>query len=310
MTTASLSPTSPASTTQDRDRLLQALTISLDAAGRSANTARLYEYGLRKLFAFLDDMGLGDVPLNSISREHLAHFLAAQRRRLSPASCQALHRSIRAFWKFLGAEGEVGEDVAKALSAPAAEEKVFDTLTDDNVDALRRACRQDRNLLGLRDELLIVFLLTTGARVAEAAAVQVENVDVRERRVLLRRGKGGSARFVGLEPEVSRVLLRYWRRCGITAGPAFLDRTGRQAMSAAAIYLAIRKRAKAAGLSNVTPHSFRRTCASKLLSAGMAEDSVRALLGWSRSSSMLSRYVAADTAERALEARRAVRLVR
>ena len=71
-------------------------------------------------------------------------------------------------------------------------------------------------------------------------------------------------------------------------------------MTSAAIYLTIRSLARTAGLGHdVTPHSFRRSCASRLLAEDISENSVRQLLGWARNSAMLSRYVKATEAEQA-----------
>ena len=77
----------------------------------------------------------------------------------------------------------------------------------------------------------------------------------------------------------------------------------------AALYLAVRRRGEQAGIKGLHPHTFRHTCATRLLEAGMQESDVRMLLGWSRGSRMLERYTAAGAAERALEARSTVRLV-
>ena len=57
------------------------------------------------------------------------------------------------------------------------------------------------------------------------------------------------------------------------------------------------------------PHTFRHTCATRLLVAGMQEADVRVLLGWSRNSRMLERYTQSGATERALEARAKLQLL-
>ena len=94
------------SATRNRERLLESFQIALDAAGLSPATLRLYTHGVRKLYAFLDRLGL-DASLLGISAEHLREWLRSERQAgAAPATLDALHRAMRRFWKFLAEEGE------------------------------------------------------------------------------------------------------------------------------------------------------------------------------------------------------------
>ena len=307
MTTTSLaSPLAPATTDRDRGRLLQSFETALEAVGLSPATIRLYRHGVRKLYAHLDRMGL-DALLSGLSAEHLREMLNTERRGgASPATIEALHKSLRRYWRFLGEEGEVSEDVAARLPAPKVPVKVVQALTREQIAALFRAC-QDKTLLGLRDEAIIACLLDTGLRAAELLSLTVEGVDRRERRTVVL-GKGARERLVCFEAKTLRLLDRYHRRASIEAGPLFRDRTG-EPLSQAALYLAVRKRGRQVGIENLHPHTFRHTTATALLAAGLQEADVRLLMGWSRRSHMLERYTASRAADRALDARARVRLV-
>ncbi len=308
MTTSSLSsPTRSPSPTAERTRLLQSFETALEAAGLSPATRRLYRHGVRRLYTHLDRMGL-DAPLSGVSAEHLREWLNAERRAgASPATIEALHKAARRFWRFLLEEGEATEDVAARLPAPKVPVKVVDALTGEQVAALVRACRRDKTLLGLRDEAIITCLLDTGLQAAELLSLTVEDVDRKERRALVM-GKGARERVVGLEAKTLRLLDRYHRKAGVEAGPLFRDRTG-EPLSQAALYLAVRRRGRQAGIDGLHPHTLRHTSATALMAAGLQEGDVRTLMGWSRRSHMLERYTASRAAERALEARGRVRLV-
>ena len=79
MTNASLAlPTTR--TSPERERLLESFEISIEAAGLSPATLRLYTHGVTKLYAYLARIGLGDAPLSGISAEHLREFLNAERK--------------------------------------------------------------------------------------------------------------------------------------------------------------------------------------------------------------------------------------
>ncbi len=49
--------------------------------------------------------------------------------------------------------------------------------------------RRDRSLLGIRDEAALALLLTTGLRLAAAVAVEMDDIDFQERRLLVRGAK-------------------------------------------------------------------------------------------------------------------------
>ena len=290
----------------ERTQLLESFELALDASGLSPATLRLYGFGIRKLYAFLERIGL-DAPLSSISAEHLREFLRSERQAgAAPATLDALHRAMRRFWKFLAEEGEISENVALKLPAPKQDVKIVEALSNEQLAALFKACRKDKSVLGARDEAIIATLLTTGLRAAELRNLNIEDVDRRERRAVVM-GKGARQRVIGFEPRTLQLLDRYWRRAGISDGPILRSRT-RVPLSMAALYLAVRRRGEEAGIDGLHPHMFRHTCATRLLES-MRESDVRTLLGWSRNSRMLERYTASRAAERALEAREDVRLV-
>ena len=292
---------------EERTQLLESFELVLDAAGLSPATLRLYGFGIRKLYGFLQRIGL-DAPLSSISAEHLREFLRSERQAgAAPATLDALHRAMRRFWKFLAEEGEVSENVALKLPAPKLDVKIVEALSPEQIAALFRACKRDKSTLGKRDEAIAAALLDTGLRAAELLSLTVEGIDWKERRALIL-GKGARERLVLFEAKTLLAFQRYHRKAAIGDGSLFKSRTG-EPLSMAALYLAVRRRGEQAGIEGLHPHVFRHTCATRLLAAGMQESDVRVLLGWSRNSRMLERYTQSGAADRALEARSRVRLV-
>ena len=292
---------------EERTQLLESFELAIDAAGLSPATLRLYGHGIRKLYAFLERIGL-DAPLSSISAEHLREFLRSERQAgAAPATLDALHRAIRRFWKFLAEEGEVTENVSLRVPAPKLDVKIVEALTSEQIALLFKVCKRDNSTLGKRDEAIIAALLDTGLRAAELLSLTVEGIDWKERRALIL-GKGARERLVLFEAKTLLAIHRYHRQACIKDGALFHSRTS-EPLTQAALYLVVRRRAEQAGMENLHPHTFRHTCATRLLGAGMQESDVRTLLGWSRNSRMLERYTAAGAAERALEARSGVRLI-
>ena len=97
-------------------------------------------------------------------------------------------------------------------------------------------------------------LASTGVRISELQYVTVQTL--RTGRVWAE-GKG-KGRLVLLTPKLCRVLAKYCRQRGITAGPVFVTRTGRP-MDRSNIWRELHHLCEAAGVEarRVFPHNFR-----------------------------------------------------
>ena len=116
---------------------------------------------------------------------------------------------------------------------------------------LLAAARQARNW---RRYYLMETLASTGVRISELQYVTVQTL--RTGRVWVE-GKG-KGRLVLLTPKLCRVLAKYCRQRGITAGPVFVTRTGRP-MDRSNIWKALHTLCQTAGVEarRVFPHNFR-----------------------------------------------------
>jgi site-specific recombinase XerD len=151
--------------------------------------------------------------------------------------------------------------------------------------ALLRACSADPGPAGARDAAMIALLYSTGVRRAELAGLELEDYspDTGELRVL--RGKGRKDRIVYAAGGAAAALADWLAVRGEASGALFLpvNKGGRIAprrMSDQAVYNALGKRAKQAGLSKpLSPHDLRRTFVGDMLDAGADIVTVQALAG-------------------------------
>ena len=149
--------------------------------------------------------------------------------------------------------------------------------------ALMRACA-DGTLMGARDAALFAVLLGCGLRRAEAVALTVG--DVSEGSVLVQLGKGRKARRVPMPTGTRQAVAAWLTVRGDTAAdaPLFtaLDRRpayhGRRISDQAVLHILLR-RAGLVGVSNLSPHDFRRTYISQLLDADTDIATARQLAG-------------------------------
>jgi site-specific recombinase XerD len=190
------------------------------------------------------------------------------------------------------------------LGRPSARSTQRPVLTDEQVAAILAAC--SRSFTGLRDRALIAFLLSTGARRAEAIALTVADVNIANREATIRRGKGGKGRMVAFAPWAADALGRY-----ITArnrrlphpqdsDPFWVNRSG-EPLSYGSLGQLTRRLGRRAGVRKLGPHLFRHKWADTMMRAGIAEHHIAKLAGWT-TTAQLQRYGAAAASERALMA--------
>ena len=133
---------------------------------------------------------------------------------------------------------------------------------------------------------VLAILYGTGIRRGELERLNVKDWD-REAGVLKIDGhKTGQERTVPVGPGVWRCLEAYWPhrqdrldRNGRLEESALMINTEGHRLSGDAISLMIQRCARKAGLSRITLHQFRHSCASDLLDSGVTLPEVQKLLG-------------------------------
>jgi integrase/recombinase XerD len=138
---------------------------------------------------------------------------------------------------------------------------------------------------GKRDRAILETLYGTGIRRGECARLDVSDLDLRARTLLVRNGKGGKDRMVPVTGRAAIALGVYLRdvRPELIVEPnepaLFLTAWWGHRLSDVSITFLLRRHAQAAGIANVHPHALRHTCATHLLKGGADVRHVQALLG-------------------------------
>jgi integrase/recombinase XerD len=134
-----------------------------------------------------------------------------------------------------------------------------------------------------RDRAMILVLLRTGMRIGELLSTKIQDINLREHKILIfESAKNRIGRVVYLS-EDARIALRKWMKIRIQQSDyLFYGQRGRQLSYEAARSVFIKYSDKA-GLSEkgYSLHCLRHTFASELLSAGMPLESLQYLLGHS-----------------------------
>ncbi|MFW0787967.1 site-specific tyrosine recombinase XerD [Gordonia sp. CPCC 206044] len=267
-------------------RYLDHLTVERGAA---ANTVSSYRRDLGRYEHYLVTRGIDG--LDAVTESDVREFLVDLRRGdpdtgampLADSSIARTLVAVRGFHKFAAAEGVVGTDVAHAVRPPRPARRLPKSLPVDEVIAILESAGAADHPRALRDRALLELLYSCGARISEAIALDVDDIDTESRAVRLR-GKGGKERVVPVGGPAIDALEAYLVR-GRPAlvrrsEPAlFLNARGGR-LSRQSAWQVLSDAAQRAGLDKaVSPHTLRHSFATHLLDGGADVRVVQELLG-------------------------------
>jgi site-specific recombinase XerD len=281
----------------DLAALLPSWELSLRAERKSPQTIKSYGDGLRAFLRWCDEHG--HVP--TLDRDLMKGFVAdLLEGGAEPATARARQLGVRRFSAWLAEEGEVDADPLLGLKSPKLDAKVTDSLTDDELRRLLKACA-GREFRDRRDEAIVRLMAETGMRAGEVTGLLVGDVDLIRGLVTVRRGKGGKGRLAPFGDQTGRAIDRYLRarrthRLADTPALWLGDRG--KSLEYYGLHSALKYRAQLAGLTKFHPHLLRHTAASRWLAAGGSEGGLMAVAGWS-TRDMIDRYTRATASERA-----------
>jgi site-specific recombinase XerD len=281
----------------DLAALLPSWQLAMRAERKSPATITSYTEGVLAFLRWSELSGLKPEITKATAQAFTADLLDAG---AQAATARTRHMALRRFAAWLADEGELDANPLLGVKPPKLDSKVVEALTDEQLRLLLKACA-GKELIDRRDEAIVRLMGETGLRAGEVIAMQVADVDLQQGRAIVRRGKGGKGRAVPFGAQTAAALDRYMRlrrghRLGAT-GALWLGGNG-QTFSYHGLNLALKRRAKAAGIDGFHLHLMRHTAATRWLRAGGSEGGLMAVAGWS-TRSMVDRYTGASAGERA-----------
>ena len=247
--------------------------------GLARNSLEAYRLDLTQLGAFLNNLRIGSVTLDTL-RSYLDKLRASG---LSNRSIARQVTTLRGFFGFLVEENELATDPAELLIAPKSGSSLPKYLNSSNLDNLLKAPRENSRT-GLRDRGMVDLLYACGLRVSELIRLRVSDLDETQGIVRVI-GKGNKQRMVPVGKEALRSVERYrtHQRPQLLKGRVspylFVTARGTR-MTRQCFWNLLRAHGKTAGIFHgLSPHVLRHTFATHLLEGGADLRSVQAMLG-------------------------------
>ena len=156
-------------------------------------------------------------------------------------------------------------------------------LTREEIGALMKSCSR-RAPTGLRNRALIATMYRAGLRCQEALELRLRDVDRDAGTIRIRRGKGGKARSVGVDPSALAVIEQWIgarAKLGLNGGPLFSTLAGGELATSYVRTLLPRLGRKAGIERRVHPHGLRHSFATELAKEGIPVPVIQLALGHS-----------------------------
>ena len=192
--------------------------------------------------------------------------------------------SLRSFLHFLQQQGHVRHNMAKYVQSPKTRRQLPDILSIDHVFALLDTTVTPPTPLSLRDQAILELLYSSGIRVSELVALDMQDIDLHAGTLRVQ-GKGRRERQVFFGAKKATPALRAYLevRPSLQQGQAiealFLNHRGGR-LSTRGVQLLIKKHCQRTGLPRRTsPHTLRHAFATHLLDNGADLRAIQELLG-------------------------------
>jgi integrase/recombinase XerC len=248
----------------------------------SHHTIKSYQFDIQHLITYCHAKTLTqwvDVQQTDIR----AHIANRHRQGISSKSLQRELSAIRSFYRYLLKNQWVDINPAHYVKAPKAARLLPKTLDVDQITGLLEA--GTNSILEVRDVAMFELFYSSGLRLSELAALNMNDLDLADKSLLVRSGKGGKARIL---PVGSKAItaINHWlplrlNGLAINETAVFTSNRGTR-LGQRSIELRLEQWCKKKGIvEHVYPHKLRHSFASHLLESSQDLSAIQELLGHS-----------------------------
>ena len=265
---------------QSTDNIIANFRFWLDAKGLSVHTVTNYTTMAGQFLKWCEEHG---VMGHDVGRNEITRYLGELSGRVAPTTTYLNLLTIRYFYDYLTAEGEVVTNPARLVQRRVPRPRQVEPFTRDELQGMLRTCRS------FREQAVFLLFVDCGLRRREVFNIKREDVNFNDQTVAVI-GKGSKPRYVAMGPHTTESLRQALR----------FDERLVPFHSVEWVWWLVKDLAKRAGVrGRVHPHRFRHTFATSFLDAGGSLEELQIVLGHANLSQSLF-YPKAGRERRAL----------
>ena len=249
-----------------------------------------YVRTIKPFLAWLEEKGIEDIA--RVNKELLftynTRIINAGKKDGKPysaASLQSRIGTLKCFFNWLHTADHILTNPAACLPSPRVPKEIKrEPLSEEEIHALIKAIPTNTPE-GYRDRAMVEVLYGTGIRISELTALALNDIHLKERVLVVRKGKYGKGRMVPLSTWAGAYIKGYLKTVrphvpGAAAAPyLFLSPRGRRVKRWDVSAALQRYGNKAEIEKDVTPHVLRHTFACHLLKRGADIRAIQEMLG-------------------------------
>jgi len=250
----------------------------------SKNTIEAYLRDISKIETYCID---NKIELSSLepSSEFLNGFIKWIAVSGNAATSQArIISGIRSFYEYMLIEKHVEKNPTELLEFPRLSRKLPEVLNSAEIELMLAQIDLSKEG-GFRNKVILELLFACGLRVSELVNLEIANIAFKEEWIMVT-GKGNKQRLVPISDNALNLIQLYLDTERKMANPKpkdqeilFLNRRGGR-LSRVFIFTIVKELAEKAGIrKNVSPHTFRHSFATGLVTNGADLRAVQNMLG-------------------------------
>lgn len=231
--------------------------LSLKLANRSPSTVKLYRCFYEKFFTELNKS------YKKLTSEEILAWFHEYQKNVKEATLLLKMSVLSSFYKFCVEEEYLGQSPMKSRWFPRLPKSLPKYLEKKEIAKMRQQTEKN----SLRNQLIVEFLLTSGCRVAEAVALNREDINI-ENRTANVLGKGRKIRKIHFSEKCAILFERYFEEVPGPIEALFVQST-RKRIGVRVIQIIMNTIGKEIKLQgSLHPHRLRHTFATELVTKG------------------------------------------
>ena len=208
------------------------------------------------------------------------HIASRHRKGIASKSLQRELSAIRSFYNYLLKKHQFQNNPARHIRAPKQERKLPKVLDVDQMTGMLDSTPD--SFLEIRYLAIFELFYSSGLRLSELTALNLENIDLTEKELRVLKGKGGKQRNLPIGSKAVSALKKWLKYRPSTPDSAIFTSNKGKRLGQRSIQLRLDRWCKKIGLpEHVHPHMLRHSFASHLLESSHDIRAVQEFLGHS-----------------------------